>query len=579
MKRCPQCNRVETDDSLTFCRADGTPLVSDSSSLDNEAGTARFGSAPLAPEIETGILPNTTDAAVSRGTGPTTVLPALQPPSRTPELRTPKRRWLLIAGGLLTAAVFSVAGYFYLSGKDKAGIQSIAVMPFVNESGNADVEYLSDGMTETLIGSLSKLPNLSVKARSSVFRYKGKATDAKTIGAELGVQAILNGRVVQRGDQLTLTLELVDAQTENVIWSDKYDRKQTDLLALQNEVAKDVSLKLKAKLSGEETAKVEKNYTANPEAYQLYLKGLFQYNKVTGEGLRQAAEFYKQAIAKDPNYGQAYAALAMAYLNFSNYSVASPKESMPLAKAAALRALELDDSLGEAHVVLARYRSEFEWDRAGAEHEIRRAIELDPNVPRPHNFLSQLLSQQKKFDEAIVEATRAQQLDPLSLPRALTFGERLADARRYDEAMAHFQSLLLRDPNFANTHWDLGWTYFGKGMYRESVASYQKAFELDPDPVTKGYLANSYAKLGQRDEALKQLEWLKQELPRRYVPSYAVALAYIALGQKDEAFVWLEKDVDERTIYASSYAIESALDGLRDDPRFKAMLKRMNLPE
>lgn len=483
--------------------------------------------------------------------------------------------------GVLLVGVILTVGYFVFVSKDGSTkqISSIAVMPFVNESGNADVEYLSDGMTETLIGSLSKLPNLSVKARSSVFRYKGKATDAKTIGTELGVQAILSGRVVQRGDQLTLTLELVDVQTENVIWSDKYVRKQIDLLALQNEIAMDVSLKLKSRLSGEETAKVQKNYTASPEAYELYLKGLFHYNKVTGEGLKQAAEFYKQAIAIDPNYTQAYAALAMTYLNFSNYSVAPPKVSMPLAKAAALKAMELDDSLGEAHVVMARYRSEFEWDWAGAESEIRRAIELDPNNPRPPNFLSQLLSQQKKFDEAIFQATRARQLDPLSLPRALSYGERLVDARRYDEAMAIFQALLSRDPNFANTHWDIGWAYLGKGMYRESIAPYQKAFDLDPDPLTKGYLAISFARVGQRDEALKQLEWLKQELPRRYVPSFAVALAYLALGQKDEVFVWLEKDMEERTIYASSYAIEPALDGLRDDPRFKAMLKRMKLPE
>jgi TolB-like protein/cytochrome c-type biogenesis protein CcmH/NrfG len=578
MKLCPTCNLVETDDALRFCRADGTTLISYSGPIGAETGTVRFDSDQISGEIETSILPHTTTPEISRSTGPTTALPAPQKQNITRELVKPKRRGVVFAL-LGLVIVIAAAGYFYWSRNYKTAIESIAVMPFVNESGNADVEYLSDGMTETLISSLSKLPNLSVKARSSVFRYKGKATDAKTIGAELGVQAILNGRVVQRGDRLILTLELVDAQTENVIWSDKYDRKQTDLLTLQNDIAKDVSLKLKSKLSGEETAKVAKNYTANPEAYQLYLKGLFEYNKITGEGLRQAAEFYKQAIAKDPNYGQAYAALAMAYLNFSNYSVSSPKESMPLAKAAALRALELDESLVGAHVVLARYRSEFEWDRAGGENEIRRAIELDPNNPRPHNFLSQLLSQQKKFDEAILEASRSQQLDPLSLVRALSFGERLSDARRYDEAMAHFQSLLLRDPNFANTHWDLGWTYFGKGMYRESVASYQKAFELDPDPVTRGYLAISYAKLGQRDEVLKQLEWLKKESPRRYVPSFAIALAYIALGQKDEAFTWLEKDMDERTIYASSYAIESALDGLREDPRFKAMLKRMNLPE
>jgi TolB-like protein len=233
MKRCPSCNRVETDNALAFCRADDTPLVGDLSSPGCEAGTAQIDSVCAVSEIETSILSHTTDAAMSRGTAQTTVLPAQRPSSTTRELRNPKRRQVVIAGVLLIAAVFTVAGYFDLTRKDKAAIQSIAVMPFVNESGNADVEYLSDGMTEALIGSLSQVPNVSVKARSSVFRYKGKETNPQTIGKELNVQAILNGRVVQRGDQLTVTLELVDAHTENVIWSGQYNRKQADLLTLQ----------------------------------------------------------------------------------------------------------------------------------------------------------------------------------------------------------------------------------------------------------------------------------------------------------------------------------------------------------
>src|SRR2546425_5651097 len=226
MKRCPQCNRVETDDALVFCRIDGTALVSDSSSLDNEARTAQLDSASAATEVETSILPHTTDSAMKRATAPTTVLPAQQPPSTTRELTKPKRRPVLISGVLLIAAVFIVAGYFYFSRKSNATIQSIAVMPFVNESGNVDVEYLSDGMTETLIKSLSQLPSLAVKSRSTVFYYKGKETSPKKIGEELNVQAVLLGRVVQRGDNLKLNLELVNTQTQDVIWSEQYDRKQ-----------------------------------------------------------------------------------------------------------------------------------------------------------------------------------------------------------------------------------------------------------------------------------------------------------------------------------------------------------------
>ncbi|CAN5757788.1 hypothetical protein BH20ACI3_BH20ACI3_24770 [soil metagenome] len=263
----------------------------------------------------------------------------------------------MIAG--LIAIVVAGSAYFYLTYKKTRAIESIAVMPFVNESGNSDVEYLSDGMTETLISSLSQRPNLSVKGRSSVFRYKGKEADAKAVGKDLGVLAVLYGRVVQRGDQLALSVELLDALTENVIWSDKYDRKQADLVALQSEIARDVSSKLKTKFSGTDEAKVTKNYTDNTEAYQLHLKGRFYWNKRTGESLKQAVEYFNQAVAKDPNYALAYSGLAESYVLFPNYSVALPLECMPKAKAAAVRALEIDDSLAEAHTALAIYHSNF----------------------------------------------------------------------------------------------------------------------------------------------------------------------------------------------------------------------------
>ena len=433
MKRCPQCNRVETDDSLVFCRTDGTELVSDSLPLPGEAGTARLGTAPT--EIETSILPQATDANMRRSTGPTTVLPTPTIPNTTRELTKPKRSWITIASAVFLAAALSVGGYFYFTRKTTDTIQSIAVMPFVNESGNSDVEYLSDGMTETLIGSLSQLPNLNVKARSSVFRYKGKETDAKTIGRELNVQAILNGRVVQRGDQITLSLELVDVLTENAIWSQQYNRKQTDLVTLQSEVARDVSSKLKSKLSGADVAKVEKTYTANPEAYQLYLKGKFFWNKRTGGSLKQAAELYQQAIEKDPNYALAYSGLAETYVLFSSYDVAPATDSMPQAKAAALRALEIDDSLAEAHTALGFYLSNYEWDRDSSEREYRRAIELKPNYSTAHHWLGADLGNVKRLEESIAEMRRAEELDPLSPIIGTNLADMLVYARRYDEAI------------------------------------------------------------------------------------------------------------------------------------------------
>ncbi len=493
---------------------------------------------------------------------------------------TKRKRGLAV--GLVVFILGSIGlGYLFLGNRGATAkqIESIAVMPFVNESGNADVEYLSDGMTETLITSLSQLPNLSVKARSSVFRYKGKTTEARTIGKELNVQAILNGRVVQRGSQLTLSLELVDAITENVIWSQQYNREQTDLVTLQKEIARDVSNKLKTKLSGEDVAKVEKTYTANPEAYQLYLKGKFFWNKRTGESLKQAAELYRQAIEQDPNYALAYSGLAETFVLFSGYDVAPASDSMPQAKAAALRALEIDDSLAEAHTALGFYLFNFEWDRDGSEKEFRRAIELKPSYPTAHQWLGGSLANLKRFDEGLVEYRRAEVLDPLSPIIGTNLGDALAYARRYDEAIAQYKRTLVRNQSFAFAHQDLGWAYGSSGRYPEAIAETRTAIELTNGSSTKGYLGLWLAKSGKRDEAVKLLSELKQEAARGYVQGYTFALIYIGLGDKEEALNYLEKHMSSRTETANSYAVAPELDDLRSEPRFKAMLKRMNLPE
>ncbi len=451
-------------------------------------------------------------------------------------------------------------------------------MPFVNESGNADIEYLSDGMTETLISSLSQLPNLNVKPRSSVFRYKGKESNPQTIGKELNVQAILNGRVVQRGDQLTLSLELVDVATENAIWSQQYNRKPTDLVSLQSEIARDVSNKLKTKLSGADLAKVEKNYTANPEAYQLYLKGKFYWNKRTGESLKQAAELYRQAIEKDPNYALAYSGLAETYVLFSSYDVAPANDSMPQAKAAALRALEIDDSLAEAHTALGFYLSNYEWDRDGSEKEYRRAVELKPNYATAHHWLGADLSNVKRFDDSLIEYKRAEELDPLSPIIGTNLGDMLVYARRYDEAIAQYKRTLVRNPNFPYAHLALARAYATKGMYPEAIAEARTSIELNSGSSAKGFLGLWLAKSGKREETVKLLGELKQESTRNYVQSLTFALIYLALGDKEEALNHLEKHMWSRAETASSYAVEPELDELRSEPRFKEMLKRMNLP-
>ena len=483
---------------------------------------------------------------------------------------------------LITVAAAAIGGFaaYRRATNSEVRIESIAVMPFVNESGSADVEYLSDGMTETLISSLSQLPNLNVKARSSVFHYKGKDFDLQKTAQELKVQAILTGRVVQRGEQLTLSLELVNTQTENAIWSEQYNRKQTDLVSLQSEIARDVSSKLRVKLSGADEQKLAKSYTANPEAYQLYLKGRFYWNKRASDSLKRAVEFYKQAIEKDPSYALAYSGLAETYVLFSPYSVALPQESFPQARAAALRALEIDDSLAEAHAALGLYLTTFERNRSEAEKELRRAIELNPNYATAHHWLGlEILAPTKRFDEGLVELRRAEELDPLSSVIVTEVGGCLLYARRYDEAIAQFKHSLTLDPKFYYAHVYLGWAFNAKGMYREAIDEYRKALELNDDPTAKAFLALSLAKMGQRGEAIKLRDQLKLESPHRYVPSYCFAIIHLALGEKDEAFVWLEKDIAERSSWPVVYAVVPELDELRDDPRFKDMLKRLNLPE
>jgi len=580
MKRCPQCNRVEQDDTLAFCRADGTALISDSGPVSADAGTVKFTSAPVSSEIATGVLPQAmTDVSISRPTAPTTVLPAQHSQENTRALSKPKRRKVIVAIAAVVAMAFIACAYLYWShGRKAASIESIAVMPFVNESGIADVEYLSDGMTETLISSLSQLPNLNVKPRSSVFRYKGKETNPQTIGKELNVQAILNGRVVQRGQELSLFVELIDVALDKVVWSQQYNRKQSDLVTLQSEIARDVSNKLKTKLSGADVAKVEKTYTANAEAYQLYLKGRFHWNKRTGESLKQSVDFYNQAIEKDPNYALAYSGLAESYELFANYSVALPQECMPKAKAAAVRAIEIDDSLAEAHSALGVYLSVFSWNQPAAEREFRRAIELNPNYPTAHQQLANYcLMAMGRFDESIAEGRRAEELDPLSPVISMDVGANLTRARRFNEAIAQLNRTLTLDPNFYAARFALGTAYHANGQYGEAIAEFRKALALNDDPWVKALLARSLAKSGQRGEVIKILGELESESARRYVPSAGLAVVFGALGEKDKAFVWLEKDVTERTPRPPLFSVNPVFDDLRDHPRFQDLVHRVAL--
>jgi TolB-like protein/Tfp pilus assembly protein PilF len=409
-------------------------------------------------------------------------------------------------------------------------------MPFINEGGNSDLEYLSDGMTDTLISSLSQLPNLNVKARSSVFRYKGKETNPQTIGKDLNVQAILNGRIAQHGDQLTLTLELVDAQTENVIWSDQYNRRQTDLVSLQGEIARDVSTKLRSKLSGVEEQKLAKTYTSNTEAYQLYLKGLFYWNKRTAESLKTSIDYFNQAISKDPNFAQAYAGLASAYVLLPEYSAATPVDSMPKGKDAAIKALQLDETLAEAHSALAHAFYTFDRNMTESNREYLRAIELNPNYATAHQWYAINLVLMQRIDEAIAEGKRAIELDPLSLVVNVELGANLNYARQHDEAIAQLRKTIELDRNWYLAHMVLCQSYDAKGLLPQALAECQKARELNDDPYVLAFMSHAYAVSGKRDEAVKALGQMNESAKQRYVPAYGFAVAHAGWAKRTRRF-------------------------------------------
>ncbi len=507
---------------------------------------------------------------------------AASAPSTSPDHAKPKQ-WWLAAGLSLLLVVGGYFGYGYFTAARQ--IESIAVMPFVNASGNADVEYLSDGMTETLISSLSQLPKLNVKPRSSVFRYKGKDTNPNTIAKELNVQAILNGRVVQRGQEVSLFVELIEVALDKVVWSEHYNRKQTDLVTLQSDIARDVSSKLKTKLSGAEVAKVEKTHTANPEAYQLYLQGRYHWNKREIKEFEIAVKYFKQAIEKDPNYVLAYAGLADTYALFPLYGNFRPKDYYPQAKLAARKALELDDNLAEAHSSLGRILLYSDFDFVGGEREYRRAIQLDPKYATAHHWLGELLTFQGRHDESIQELKKALELDPFSNVINLILADYLVCAQRYAEALTQYKKTIETFPDDKNI--SLYFLYAAQGKYPEAVASwldFAKRNEVPKDIIEKrkaAYEKNGWEGFQQADleSRLERAKIALEKNKNASVDFVGIATTYAELKDKEKTLEYLNKAYEERLAGLLLIKADPLYDFLRDDPRFKGLLNRMNLPE
>ena len=566
MKRCPECRRDYYDESLIFCLDDGSRLL-DGPTLD---------AAPTAILAQPGL---SSEAATE--TFGTAAMTNESVPERPPK----KSRNLLIALALTVAgvAVLAWAGITYFGRGSTRHIESIAVMPFVNAAGNPELEYLSDGITESLINSLSQVPTLSVKARSSVFTYKGKDVTPQQVAKDLVVQAVLNGRVQQLGDQVILSVELVDTATGNQLWGDQYTRKMSDLIQLQSEIARDVSGNLRAKLTGAEQQKVAKNYTENPEAYQLYLRGRYHWNKRKADDIRRSIEYFQQAIDKDPTYALAYAGLAEAFILFPNYRLAPAQEYYPKARAAAALAIEIDPNLAEGHNALATVMSNFDWKFAEAESEFRKAIELNPSYATAHQWYGEFLLSMGRYPEALSEMRKAQELDPLSLIINGMVGVVLRTSGYPEQAVEQLKKTIEMDPNFPRTHLFLGDTYQAMGRFEEAADELATHFLLNGGPPDKTaqlleQIKNAARTGGEKGYSRKMAEIMEASAGPVKAPAPVIAGYWARAGETDKAFAVLEKSYAERDDGLISIK-DGKLDPIKSDPRYRDLLRRIGLPE
>lgn len=460
-------------------------------------------------------------------------------------------------------------------------IRSLAVLPFANGSGDPDAEYLSDGITESIISDLSQMQHLRVMARGTVFTYKGKENDPRKVGGDLNVEAVVMGRVIQHGDTLVVSADLVNVFDGAELWGKQYTRKMTDVISVQQEISHEIANGLRLKLTGEEEKILKKRYTENTAAYQLYLKARFFEVKFTPEGYQKSLEYYKQAIEKDPNYALAYAGMSGAYGGMTTEEILLPKEGCEKQKAAARKALDLDESLGEAHRQIASGKWICDWDWAGAEKEYRRAMDLTPETT--HLRYSQFLRSLSRWDEAIAEGRKAQELDPLSIQANKTLGATYYYAGRYDEAIDQYRKTIEIDPNFAETHDLLADSYAKKGMFKEAVEEEEKYLKLVGDEDGAASFVQDYAARGyqqaKRLQFQRTLDYVNELAEEQYVSPMTFATIYANLDQKDEAFAWLQKAYEIRTPWLVYISTDPQFENLHSDSRFADLLRRIGVPK
>jgi TolB-like protein/Tfp pilus assembly protein PilF len=497
-----------------------------------------------------------------------------------------KHAWIyvVIIGALLSIGLFFL-GRYSAGNKVESGRRggsslrekSIAVLPFDNLSRDPDNAYFAEGVQDEILTRLAKVADLKVISRTSTQKYKSAPDNLRAIAQQLGVANILEGSVQKANDQVRVNVQLINATNDAHLWADIYDRKLTDIFAVESDIAKTIADMLQAKLTGSEKISIAKTPTVNPEAYELYLKGRFFWNKRTGADLRKAIGYFNQAISKDPSYALAYAGLADSYLLLPFLGAASPQDSIPQAKAAAKHALELDDTLAEAHASSGRIRSGYDFAFDQSIKEFERAIQLNPNYAMAHHWISSgPLTALARFDRAIAEGRRAVELDPLSLVDNVDLGWVYFAARRYDEAIAQMRKTIEIDSRFYLAHYSLGEALQLKGRLADAIAEYRKAVELDDDPFALALLGQAYARAGQRDEAQKILARLTEEAKSRYVSAYGVALMFIGLGDKEQAMDALERAFREGAGNdIISIKVDPILDDLRGQPRFEALAQKI----
>ena len=458
-------------------------------------------------------------------------------------------------------------------------IQSLVVLPLENLSKDPEEEYFTDGMTDQLITNLTQISALKVISRTSAMRYKGTKKSLPEIARELHVDAVVEGAVMWVGGRVRISAQLIEAPTDHHLWAASYERDLRDVLSMQEEVTRAIVGEIRVKLTAQEQARLANSHPINPGAYQLYLKGRYHWNKRSMEGFQKAIEYFQLAAAKDPTYALAYVGLADTYTYFSFFDVVPPREAMPKAKAAAARALEIDNHLGEAHVSLGYVSYMYDWDWAAAGKHFERALTLNPAYSRAHTFYPFYLSSLGQSEEALAVAKRSLDLDPASPAVSHSLTVQLYLARQFDQAIEQSHKTLELDPNFAISYATLGEVYISKGMYREGLPTLETYYALSRGrAMSLALLGHAHARLGERSQALRILDQLEAASKERYTPAVSFAAVYAGLGEKDQAFAWLEKAYEERTSRLSYLKVEPLWDPLRSDPRFADLVRRIGLP-